>query len=97
MDPLDQFWDLGFRLENHLHVIFEICGLVFHFFGDVIISVETALRQALEKDHSFGTEMEILLVHGILHLLGYDHVDDDDAIVMQSKEQEILDRINVKW
>jgi probable rRNA maturation factor len=65
--------------------------------GDVIISVETALRQAEEKKHSFGTEMEILLVHGILHLLGYDHVDDDDASVMQAKEQEILDQIQVKW
>ena len=65
--------------------------------GDVIISVETARRQSQEKHHSFGREMEILLVHGILHLLGYDHIDDSDAIQMQAMEQQILDQIQVKW
>ena len=65
--------------------------------GDVIISVETAQRQAKEKGHSIETEMEVLLVHGILHLLGYDHIEDDEAKIMQSKERELLDQLNVKW
>jgi probable rRNA maturation factor len=58
--------------------------------GDVIISIETAKKQAVDKDHSLNQEMKILLVHGILHLLGYDHIEDDEAQAMQAKEREIL-------
>ncbi len=65
--------------------------------GDVIISVETAERQATEKQHSLERELTILLVHGILHLLGYDHIEDADAIIMETKEREILDQLSVEW
>lgn len=58
--------------------------------GDVVISVETAARQAEERGHSVAREVRILLVHGICHLLGYDHERDDDAEVMEAKEREIL-------
>ena len=58
--------------------------------GDVIISLETTRRQAEERGHSLERELQILLVHGILHLLGYDHIEDDDAAVMEAKEKEIL-------
>ena len=57
--------------------------------GDIVISVETAARQAAERGHSLTTEVRILLVHGICHLLGYDHERDDDALVMEAKEREI--------
>jgi probable rRNA maturation factor len=58
--------------------------------GDVIISVETARRQALEHGLALQDEAAHLLVHGILHLLGYDHEDPDDAAVMRSHEDAIL-------
>jgi probable rRNA maturation factor len=58
--------------------------------GDVVISVETAARQAKEQGHSLEKEIRILLVHGICHLLGYDHERDDEALVMEAKEGEIL-------
>ncbi len=58
--------------------------------GDVIISVETAQRQAKERKHSTENEIKILLIHGILHLLGYDHIEDNEAEVMQKKERELL-------
>jgi probable rRNA maturation factor len=58
--------------------------------GDVVISIETASRQAAERGHSLDTEVRILLVHGICHLLGYDHEADDEAEVMEAKEREIL-------
>lgn len=61
--------------------------------GDVIISMDTTVRQAAERNHSTGTELRILLVHGILHLLGYDHIEDDEAEVMEAKEREILSAI----
>lgn len=58
--------------------------------GDVVISVETAARQAAERGHSTEREVRILLVHGICHLLGYDHERDDEAEVMEAKERAIL-------
>ena len=65
--------------------------------GDVIISIERAQEQALERGHSIGVELALLLVHGILHLLGYDHEEDDEAIVMEAKEKEILSMLDVEW
>ena len=58
--------------------------------GDVIISMDTTIRQATERQHYVETELRVLLVHGILHLLGYDHIEDDEAEVMEAKEREIL-------
>ena len=58
--------------------------------GDVIVSMDTTIRQAKERKHSTQTELRVLLVHGILHLLGYDHIEDDEAEIMEAKEREIL-------
>jgi probable rRNA maturation factor len=58
--------------------------------GDVVISVETAARQAQRRGHSLREELQILLVHGILHLLGYDHeISRSEAIRMRRKEEEV--------
>ncbi|MDZ4727434.1 MAG: rRNA maturation RNase YbeY [Leptospira sp.] len=62
--------------------------------GDIVISVDTLKRQALEIGHSEIDEFYRLLVHGVLHLLGYDHeTNEEDAIVMRKKEDECLDLI----
>ena len=61
--------------------------------GDIIISIETAKRQAIEANHSLEWEIIILLVHGILHLLGYDHVKEKEFNLMHKKEVEILERL----
>ena len=59
--------------------------------GDVVISVETAKRQAKQRGHSFNREVLILLTHGILHLLGYDHEGDrKKAVEMRRKEKELM-------
>jgi len=58
--------------------------------GDIVISVETALRQAEELGHSFEEEVERLLVHGILHLLGHDHENATDAKNMRVMERKVL-------
>ena len=55
--------------------------------GDVVISWETALRQALERKHTVEEEMKRLLVHGVLHLLGFDH-EGSEGEVMKMKEME---------
>ena len=59
--------------------------------GDVIISVETARREAEEGDMTFSHRMRWLLVHGLLHLLGYDHeVSDEEAERMERLEEQLL-------
>ncbi len=60
-------------------------------FGDVVISIEKAKEQAEEYGHSLLREMCFLCVHSALHLLGYDHVDDEEGrLYMESKQEEIL-------
>lgn len=62
--------------------------------GDVVISVDTARRQAAERGHSIGREVDRLLVHGLLHLLGYDHERSaPEARRMQRKERALLGRL----
>lgn len=59
--------------------------------GDVVIAPDIAQQQALELGHTVEEELNLLLVHGVLHLLGYDHVADDEATAMQSRERVLLD------
>lgn len=59
--------------------------------GDVVIAPAVAERQAAELGHTVERELDVLLVHGILHLLGYDHEADDDAGAMAARESALLD------
>jgi probable rRNA maturation factor len=58
--------------------------------GDIVISVETAARQGQGLGLTVEQELRVLLVHGLLHLLGFDHVDPADAPEMRAKEAELL-------
>lgn len=58
--------------------------------GDIVVSLPTARRQALALGHSIEAELSLLLVHGALHLLGYDHQNPDDAKAMRRKERRYL-------
>jgi probable rRNA maturation factor len=59
--------------------------------GDVAISVETARRQAAEQGHTLATEIKVLILHGLLHLAGYDH--ETDAGKMQRRERQLRARL----
>ena len=64
--------------------------------GDIVISAERAAEQAKSFGHSFLREMAFLTVHSMLHLLGYDHVDDPEGEkTMIEKQEEILGRLNI--
>ncbi|XP_020217266.1 endoribonuclease YBEY, chloroplastic-like isoform X2 [Cajanus cajan] len=64
--------------------------------GDIVISVETAARQAEERGHTLLDEIRILMVHGLLHLLGFDHEISEKAEVEMEREEEILLR-SLDW
>jgi len=61
--------------------------------GDLIVSAQKVLADADEYNMLFSTRLRELLVHGICHLLGYDHITDDDYEIMHAKEQELLKRL----
>ena len=63
--------------------------------GDVIINTKRVLEQAKEFGHSNTRELSYLTVHSILHLLGYDHMEDEDKEVMRSKEKSIMDSLKI--
>lgn len=68
-----------------------VSGLV----GDIILARETLEREAAEMGVSFDDHFTHLLVHGFLHLLGYDHIQDDEALVMEGLETKILATLGV--
>lgn len=61
--------------------------------GDIIISLDTAARQAEDFGHSLERELAYLTVHGMLHLLGFDHEAEAEKIVMRQKEEQVLSQL----
>lgn len=64
--------------------------------GDLVICAPVVEREALEQNKDLSHHWAHIVIHGLLHLLGYDHIDDDDAEVMEAKEIEILGHFNIK-
>ena len=63
--------------------------------GEIYISIDKAHSQAEEYNHSFKREISFLFVHGLLHLLGFDHMNEKDEKVMFSLQEEILESLNI--
>ncbi|MBR4110462.1 MAG: rRNA maturation RNase YbeY [Clostridia bacterium] len=63
--------------------------------GDIIISIPKVKEQAEEYGHSFERELAYLTTHGMLHLLGYDHMIDEEKEQMRKREEEILEKLNI--
>lgn len=83
---------ITFALEDHKDI--ELVGI--RLLGDVYISIDKAREQAIEYGHSLKREISFLTIHGLLHLLGYDHMNPDDEKVMFSLQDEILDGFGIK-
>ncbi len=65
-------------------------------YGEIYISLEKTLSQSLEYGHSFDRELCFLTVHGLLHLLGYDHMTKEDEKVMFSLQDKILNKLGIE-
>jgi probable rRNA maturation factor len=83
---------ISFALEEMGEGELEIVGEeIPRILGDIIISIPKAREQAEEYNHSFMRELGFLSVHGLLHLLGYDHMNEQDEKQMFDRQKEILD------
>ena len=63
--------------------------------GDIVISIDRVKEQAEEYGHSFERELSYMVVHGFYHLIGYDHIDEQDKVEMRAKEENILGKLNI--
>ena len=83
---------ISFALEDNLDIKYDD----FRLLGDIYISIDKARSQAVEYGHSFLRELCFLSIHGLLHLLGYDHMEKEDEKVMFGLQEEILDAFGIK-
>lgn len=83
---------ITFALEDNT----DFPDLDIRILGDIYISLDKAKGQALEYGHSFLRELSFLAVHGFLHLLGYDHMEEKDEKIMFDKQEEILNGFGIK-
>ncbi len=58
--------------------------------GDIIVSIQKVIQQSKEYNHSFERELIYLIIHGMFHLLGYDHLDEEDKKIMRDKEKKVV-------
>lgn len=63
--------------------------------GDIVINKEAVISQAEEYGHSLLREYAFLIVHSVLHLVGYDHIKDDDRKLMEARQSEIMSFLNI--
>lgn len=82
---------ISFALEDNMEI-----KLDHRLLGDIYICIEKAHEQANEYKHSFLREIAFLMTHGLLHLLGYDHMNKDDEKVMFDLQEEILNEYGIR-
>ena len=63
--------------------------------GDMIISIPKVIEQAKEYGHGFERELAYMVVHSFYHLLGYDHINEEDKIIMREKEEVVLNKLKI--
>lgn len=83
---------ITFALEDYEDITYEDYRLL----GDIYISIDKAKSQAEEYGHSFLRELSFLAVHGFLHLLGYDHMKEEEEKIMFARQELILDEFGIK-
>ena len=70
-------------------------SIVTEVLGDIIVNLSQVKMQADEYGHSFERELAYMLVHGFYHLMGYDHIKEEDKKEMREKEEAILNELNI--
>ena len=83
---------ITFRLADYEEVIYDRIMVL----GDIYISLDKARSQSIEYGHSYLRELSFLVIHGFLHLLGYDHMNEEDEKIMFKLQEDILDGYGIK-
>ena len=83
---------ISFALEDNKDIVYEN----FRLLGDIYIAIDVAYDQAVEYNHSREREVCFLATHGILHLLGYDHMNIEEEKEMFDKQEELLNAFEIK-
>ncbi|MBP3595781.1 MAG: rRNA maturation RNase YbeY [Clostridia bacterium] len=82
--------------KEELQNISEYIGEIPEVLGDIVVSIERVKQQADEYGHSFERELAYMIVHGFYHIMGEDHIEEDDKVKMRAKEENILNKLNIK-
>lgn len=82
---------ISFALEDNMEI-----KLDHRLLGDIYICLEKAHEQAIEYNHSYLRELSFLMIHGLLHLLGYDHMEPEEEKIMFSKQEDILNEYGIR-
>lgn len=88
---------LSFECDNLEDGFPEGEGAQGYLLGDIVIAPDVAARQAAEYGHGFLEEVDLLVVHGVLHLCGYDHIDDEEAREMEALQDAIVAAWAAHW
>lgn len=86
--PMFEKEELDLMVESGVNEIPETIG-------DIIISIQRVKEQAEEYGHSFERELAYMVVHGFYHLMGYDHMVEEDKVKMRAKEENVLNMLNI--
>jgi len=87
--PMFEKEEIDLKIKNQ---IFEHEDML----GDIVISIEKVEQQAEEYGHSFEREFSYMLVHGFYHLMGYDHIEEEDKVKMRPKEEKVLNKLGMR-
>lgn len=82
---------ISFALEDTPDIEYD-----FRILGDIYISIDQAKRQATQYQHSFLRELSFLVIHGLLHLLGYNHISEEEEKIMFEEQERILNGYGIK-
>ena len=82
--------------KEELQNISEYIGEIPEVLGDIVVSIERVKQQADEYGHSFERELAYMIVHGFYHIMGEDHIEEVDKVKMRAKEENILNKLNIK-
>ena len=87
--PMFEKYELEEKIKNQYFEHEDILG-------DIVISIEKVKGQAKEYGHSFEREFAYMIVHGFYHLMGYDHIKEEDKVIMRPKEEVILNQLGIR-
>lgn len=83
------------EIEERINKSLKINEPIEDVLGDIMISIPMVIEQAKEYGHSTTRELAYMVVHGFYHVMGYDHIKEEDKVIMRPKEEYILNKLNI--